>query len=376
MIDKVGIDCTGCGSCAGGCPHEAIYMKPNEEGFLIPLIDSSICTRCNLCERVCPALNEASLTNSIIDSFAALTDNRPQTSSSGGAFFSIASAVIRKCGVVYGAAFSDSVRIIHIRVDSLDELPRLCGSKYIQSSIDREIFHAIKKDLQDGMEVLFSGTPCQVKGLKLFLRKEYANLILIDLICHGVSSPGVFNSYIRYIERLRHRKVKEFRCRDNREGWSNIFKSTIIYVNDGEEYNSVLANLWNRIFFSEMITRQSCHACKFANKNRYGDFTLGDFWGIKGDEVPSSNKSGVSLLFVNTPKGRAFMETTDLSLKEAQTNSKEHPNLYRPTPPSPMRQNFFDCYKMNGFSNAIGKYFQFSAWLDFKIRVHKMIFSR
>lgn len=372
MIDIVGKDCTGCGACIAGCPKQCIIFVNGNDGFQYPSINYQICIGCELCTAVCPEINDIVPNLFEQKSFAAQSKNIPTRAASGGAFYSLARTVILTGGIVFGAAYVNGNEIRHIGVESVEDLPQLFGSKYVQSLISSKIFRQIERELKGGRYVLFSGTPCQVEGLRLFLRKSYNNLILIDLICHGVPSAQIFKDYIEFCENLRGRKVREFRFRDNRDGWNNIFKSTIIYEDGTEEYNSALSNLWNRIFFSELITRPSCNDCKFTNFNRCGDLTLGDFWGIDNISKVSSHK-GVSLLLCNSQKGWDLLQSSGLYLFEANTNEREHPNLFHPTAKHSQASEFEEYYSKYGFEKAIKKYFNFSRWLDFKICTYKFL---
>lgn len=373
MIDRVGISCTGCGSCEARCPFGAIGFKTDTNGFTYPHIDVERCTKCNLCERSCPVSNELTTeSNDSITTYAAFATEKPSQSSSGGSFYSIAHAVLSNGGVVYGAYLTTDLNVIHIRVDNKESLYKLCGSKYVQSLISPDLYKSIETDLKNEKQVLFIGTPCQVAGVKLFLRRNYENFYTIDLICHGVPSPKVFSDFINYCKKLRRHKITGFIFRDNRDGWNNIFKSTIKYEDSIQEYNTGLSNLWNRLFFSELITRPSCHECRFATTQRVGDLTLGDFWGIKNVPVAIHNK-GVSLILCNTHKGRELLSISPLTLIESKTNRTEHPNLYNPTPMNPDKADFQDYYNANGFSKAVKRYFGFSKWLDFKLRLYSIL---
>ena len=369
MIDIVGENCTGCSTCVSRCPKQCISFFDRNCGFGYPVIDAQNCIKCNLCAFVCPVLNDISPNLYKQKSFAAQAVDISAGSASGGAFSSIASLVISSGGIVFGAAYVNGDEVRHIPVESVSDLSKLYGSKYVQSIIPVHTFHQIKCELNKGRKVLFSGTPCQIEGLKLFLRNSYDNLILIDLICHGVPSIKVFKEYIAFCEKLRGKKVQDFRFRDNRDGWDNIFKSTIMFEDGTEEYNSPLANLWNRIFFSELVTRPSCTNCKFTSINRCGDLTLGDFWGI-GELSKITKNKGVSLILCNTAKGWDVLQKSGLNLVEAHTNELEHPNLYHPTKRNIQTKEFEEYYIKHGFDKAIKKYFNYSQWLDFKIRVY------
>lgn len=373
MIDKVLKDCTGCGACGDKCPVGAISFKYNNEGFAYPEISVDTCTNCNLCEQACPILSIDAGYNKI-KSYASFSYSKPKESSSGGMFYSFASAIIEDNGVVYGAAFNNEMQLSHLRVDRIDDLKKLCGSKYVQSDCSG-IYKQVYQDLKSGIKVLFSGTPCQVSGLKKYLRKDYEYLYTVDLICHGVPSPRIFADWIRYCETLRNKRVVGFLTRDNREGWDNRFRSTLYFENDKEEYNSMLSNLWNRIFFSELATRQSCANCKFASLNRQGDITLGDFWGIDNVCPEMYEKSGVSLIQVNTLKGQSLFERISYlsKIQESSTTEKEHPNLYHPTQGNPQREQFMRDYSQHGFAFVIKRYFGYTRWLDLKIRLNTFL---
>ena len=373
MIDKVAQDCTGCFACGDKCPVGAISFRYKSDGFAYPVINNWVCTQCQLCEHICPILSVEDGYDKIT-SYASYAFSKPNESSSGGMFYAIACAVIRDNGVVYGAAFSNQMKLSHVRVTQVEELRKLCGSKYVQSDCSG-IYKRVQNDLKTGTKVLFSGTPCQVSGLKKFLHKNYESLYTIDLICHGVPSPGVFSDWIHYCENLRKKTVVEFLTRDNRDGWDNRFRSTLIYMDGKQEYNSMLSNLWNRVFFSELATRKSCSNCKFARLSREGDITLGDFWGVEKVSPESFNKEGVSFVQVNTDKGQAILNSISdhVKLTEASTTEKEHPNLYHPTHANPQREQFMYDYSQHGFEFVIKRYFGYTRWLDLKIRVKALL---
>ena len=369
LINKVGNKCTGCGACVDACAISAISFRKNSEGFFFPVIDVERCKKCNLCENICPSLNPIE-GNEIIESYAAYSIRNYPGSSSGGIFSAFARHILEVDGVVYGAALIDGIRLTHIRIKDKKELKDLSGSKYIQSNCIG-VYQQVRDDLKSGIKVLFSGTPCQVSALRKFLHKEYDNLFTIDLICHGVPSPGIFRDYIHYCEALRKKTVTTFLTRDNRDGWDNKFRSTLIFKDGTEEYNSMLSNLWNRIFFSELATRVSCSECQYATKKRQGDITLGDFWGIEQQCPEMYNNSGVSLLMINTPKGEILFNfiSEDIRKMTAITNELDHPNLFHPTHSNPLRDGFMSDYSRRGFDYIVNKYFGYSKWLDKKIRI-------
>lgn len=371
MIDKVGVQCTGCQACAARCPKTCISFVDDNSGFQYPDIDFNACINCNLCEKVCQALSKHK--NEVHSkSFAVQYKDKARNSSSGGVFSYLAKHIISSKGVVYGATFNRKNGIEHVRVDNHNDIQLLCGSKYVKSIISESIFKSIKEDLKTGREVLFVGTPCQVSGLQFFLKEKYDNLIAVDLICHGVPSRRLFLDFLKYCEKLRHKKIAGFSFRDNRDGWNNVFKSTIIYSDGTEEYNTALSNLWNRIFFSEKATRPNCNDCQFANMNRVGDITLGDFWGLK-EEKMFNKSAGVSLVLCNNDRAIRLIEESGMTFVHASTCEEEHPNLFHPTKPNAKRDEFMKFYLENGFSKAMKRYFGFDRWLDFKIRTYNFI---
>lgn len=305
--------CTGCMSCMNACAKGAIEFRNDEEGFLQPYIDSQKCIECNICEKSCPEVQKQFHQNEISeDVYAGWNKTDRCVSSSGGAFSSVARYVLSKGGVVYGATLDDNLECKHIEVNTLEDLSKLRGSKYIQSSIGL-IYKAVKKNLIVGKEVLFSGTPCQVSGLLSFLGKNYSNLITIDLICHGVPSNDLFKSYIKKLEnklnKSENEKIETYEFR-RRDGWG--FAPSIL-TNGACHRISGIDNLYMSAFDKGSIFRKSCYQCHYAKANRVGDFSIGDFWGLGHQGIPFKHDmtKGVSLLIVNTERGREIMNALD-----------------------------------------------------------------
>lgn len=375
MIDIVGDKCMGCAACHDICSQNAISFVINKEGFNYPVINNQICTKCNICEKVCPVLNEnANYSTKYTYAIKPKNYSFSSHSSSGSAFFYLAKTVIDEGGIVYGAAFDKHLYLQHCRVDNLSELHKLCGSKYIQSDCTN-IYNLVKSDLKSNNTVLFVGTPCQVSGLKLFLRKDYCNLITIDLICHGVPSPGLFKQYISYCKKRRGKTVSNFLFRDNRGIWDSNFKSTLLFNDGTEEHNSMLTNLWNRIFFSELFSRKSCGECKFSKLERIGDITLGDFWGIAEKQPSFYDNRGVSLLRINTNTGNKLFQMIkeNIYVVEEDTSESYHPNLYHPTRFNKLRSEAMNDFNNYGFSYIAKKYFNYTILLDFKVRLKLLL---
>ena len=308
--------CAGCMACMNICPKGAITFVDDKEGFLQPKIDQSKCIDCNLCEKTCPEMATQFHWNEEPPAvYAGWNKLDRRISSSGGAFSSIARFVIERGGAVYGATLDDKLNCRHIEVDTVEGLGRIRGSKYIQSYIGLT-FKAVKKNLQADRYVLFSGTPCQVSGLLSYLKKDYPKLITMDLVCHGVPSNTLFKKYVEKLEnRLEfveneHVTNYEFRRRD---GWG--FSPSISTTGSNCRKIKGVNGLYMSAFDKSAIFRLSCYACHYAKPNRVGDFSVGDFWGLGHQGVPFKHDmtKGVSLLLVNTEKGRSIMKALDES---------------------------------------------------------------
>jgi NAD-dependent dihydropyrimidine dehydrogenase PreA subunit len=306
--------CTGCMACMNACAKGALLFQKDDEGFLQPEVDATKCVECGMCEYSCPEIQHSFHQNEVEpDVYAGWNKTDRQVSSSGGAFSSVARHVLSIGGVVYGATLDENLQCKHIEVDTVDGLNKLRGSKYLQSNIGL-VYKAAKKHLIADQYVLFTGTPCQVSGLLTYLGKEYKKLITIDLICHGVPSNALFFSYVKKLEKRlgfpENEAVTNYEFR-RRDGWgespsisSNMNNSTRIFGIDG---------LYMSAFDRASIFRRSCYQCHYGNVKRVGDFTIGDFWGLGHQGVPFKYDmtKGVSLLIVNTDKGRNIMSKLD-----------------------------------------------------------------
>ncbi|MCR1823329.1 SP_1767 family glycosyltransferase [Terrisporobacter muris] len=297
--------CSGCHACDNICPKKAISMDIDEEGFWYPNVDKNKCVNCNLCKDICPIINDKNFV-SMKKAYGCynLDEDIRLKSSSGGVFSALASSVIAKNGVVFGARFDENFNVVHDYIETIEELSVFRGSKYVQSNIG-ENFKIAKKFLKSGRLVLFSGTPCQIGGLKAYLRKEYDNLITVDLICHGVPSPMIWQKYIE--ELSNGKKLTDMTFRDKSKGWKNgVLKYTF---NDGSEITEKYGeSLYIKGFIKNCYLRPSCYACHFKTLDRCSDLTLGDFWGVE-DSLPNIDKdSGVSLIMGHSDKGYKALE--------------------------------------------------------------------
>lgn len=302
--------CTACMACLNACAKGAISFVQDNESFLQPQVDADRCVECHLCEKVCPEIQQEFYQHDAAgDVYAGWNKTDRQVSSSGGAFSSIARYVLAKGGVVYGSTLDENLECKHIEVTDIAGLDKLRGSKYMQSATGTT-FMAVKKHLIAGKYVLFSGTPCQVSGLYSYLKKEYPKLITMDLICHGVPSNEIFSQYVKKLknrlgqaENLRITNY-EFRRRD---GWGFSPSISTTISNCRKIYG--IDALYMSAFDRAATFRRACYQCHYATANRVGDFSIGDFWGLGHQGVPFKYDmtKGVSLLLVNSDKGRAII---------------------------------------------------------------------
>lgn len=309
-------ECTGCGACYNKCPHNAIRMEYDSEGFLFPVIDDTLCVDCGLCLQSCAVKNPQYNNNSNPECYAMWADDEIRmVSSSGGMFTVLANYVLEKDGYVCGAAYTDDYTAVeHIVISDKNDLPRLRGSKYVQSNT-LNVYSEIKTLLDENKDVLFSGCPCQVAGLYSYLDKEYPKLITVDIVCHGAPSPV---AYKKYLENRRNGRVIEkvnFREKDV-YGWGT--PATICF-NDGSVYrNDCSKDLWYRAFLNGVNTRFCCGECRYASPKRIGDITLGDFWGIKEIDASLDDNKGTSLVFLNSEKSKTLYHNIKSNLKKSK----------------------------------------------------------
>lgn len=306
MVEKE--KCCGCSACYSICPKNCIEMVGDSLGFLYPVIHESSCVQCGLCEMVCPAIHKG---NKESTPFAwgghVRSDELRAKSSSGGMFSLFAESVLSKGGVVFGAALSENCdQVNHIKIESITQLERLRGSKYVQSSICNTYIET-KEALESGKEVLFSGTPCQIQGLKLFLRKEYENLLTIEIICHGTPSPNIFKKYIEYMKNKLGSPIKNVFFRDEVGGGTLVMK--ILAYNGSVYREDKYTDFYYRLFLSNTCLRESCYNCPSRGLYTRADITLGDFWGVENVAPDLIDGKGLSLVVVHTSKGKQLFDS-------------------------------------------------------------------
>lgn len=304
--------CTGCSACVGICPKAALSMGPDRLGFLRPRHAPEQCIDCHLCEQVCPVLHPP--TGSSAPEAVAATardDTLLKQCSSGGVFPLLAKEILARGGAVYGAAFDKDFRVQHIRVDALQDLPRLYSSKYVQSDL-RDTFRQAKNDLNAGIPVCFSGTPCQIAGFKSYLGKDYDHLITLDLVCHSVPSPEIWQHYKRRLENRQNSRLTTFHFRHKTAGWEAY--SLHGEFEDGSSVDSpARTDPYMQGFVKGLYSRESCYHCPFKGISRCSDLTLGDFWGAHAALPQAYHPMGTSIAVLHTEKAKKLLPVLPLS---------------------------------------------------------------
>lgn len=377
--------CCGCEACANICPQQAIEMIEDEYGYKYPQINHEKCIGCGLCKRTCAYQNECEF-NENEDTYVGITDNEEilMKSASGGIFAQIATNIIKQNGIVYGCSLekeNGKLTPKHIRIDNLDELEKLQGSKYVQSDIN-DTYKLIKEDLKSEKIVLFSGTPCQVSALKNFIgNKHKGELYTIDIICHGIPNKKIFQDYISFIEQKENVKVTNFIFRDKTKGWGLQARLDYIDNSNKTKYKLISSHLssYYQLFLDSEIYRENCYSCKYAGKKRVGDITIGDFWGIekehpeylKDNGGDLNEKNGISCILVNNEIGKEIIEKycNDLSIMESKFEkaARQNKQLNHPSIKSKNREKILETFRERGYKGIDSWYFK-------KIGVKKYIY--
>ena len=299
--------CCGCMACVNSCTHNAILVKKDMLHFDVPVIDVDKCVNCGLCAKNCQVLNPIQKNEELpSNSYAIYAKDKGvhEQSASGGASAVFMHHILEQGGVAYGVVMPDSKRVYHKKIESIKDIPLTQGSKYVQSEIG-DTYKYVKQDLISGKKVLFTGTPCQIGGLKKFLHKQYPNLITVELVCHGVSSLGLLSDHLSSClnEENNNHLTITFREKKHNEG--------VKYVTTVKDGNRIAYKNYNDCFIKSfelgLTLRESCYTCPYTSPNRIADITIGDFWGL-GQIADNSfdTANGVSGIIINTPKGVAF----------------------------------------------------------------------
>lgn len=326
--------CSGCRACGDVCPKDAIVFEEDYEGFFFPVPDATRCIECGACEAVCPvnAIAGKPLKNcktgetDPIDAYAAFGKDSTvrRQSSSGGVFSLLAKKCLEQNGVVYGAAFDEDWRVVHIGIESIEGLQSLCGSKYVQSDLSGKYLEIEQILLQERL-VLFSGLPCHIAALRNYLDKEYDNLLCVDLFCHGVGSPGVFKQYLQ--ETVGDISgISSISFRDKTTGWENY--SMKICTRNGEYLKPYKKDPYLWAFCCKVFLRESCYNCRLKGFPKKSDITLGDFWMVDRLYPEMNDHKGISIVLTHTPKGHQWLERIKDSLEIQKIDQTKFRDLY------------------------------------------------
>lgn len=354
-------DCCGCTACQQICPSNAIEMKPDEEGFLYPVVDQGVCTDCGLCRKICAFQNGYDTSDNFTTPYVYAVKHKNEdlrmTSSSGGAFTAMSDYILDNNGFVCGVAFDQNMNAVHQIASTKEERDRFKGSKYVQSNL-ANIFSEIRKLLEQKETVLFTGTPCQTAGLRSYLGDyETEKLFLCDIVCHGTPSPLMWKEHLASLEKRKNSKIVQYYCRSKVKGWHR-HTEMVVYENGKKDYKSLSSQKHKILFYSHVILRPSCHQCRYTNFNRPSDITIADFWGIEKCMPNFDDNKGVSLVLINTSKGQKLFESVKENLICRGSNIRDclQPHLQYPAKPSKMRELFWEDYRLKGYEYIIKKY--------------------
>ncbi len=355
-------ECTGCSACAHICPKGCINMVPDNNGFMYPHINNETCINCGICEKNCPVLNKTEQNLQENNNCYAIKTNDEiirNQSSSGGVFSVIAEKILENNGIVFGAAFDEGFVVKHIGISSIDDLDLLRRSKYVQSDLNNS-FSLVKQHLDDGKDVLFTGTPCQIEGLLSYLRRPYDNLITMDLVCHGVPAPNVWECYKTFVQKQYKSPITDINFRDKSLGWKNYYVR--FAFEDGSVHcNSLKNDPYMKAFLTNMDLRESCYDCKFKSTKHKSDITVADYWGIDRILPEIDDDKGVSLLLINTEKGNTLLENVKNKLTLAKTDIEKafpyNPCIIKPVLKHNFRQYFLRNYNKCDFEKLVNNCF-------------------
>lgn len=346
--------CMGCAACASVCPTHSIAMKEDKEGFLHPKIDRKTCIKCHKCESTCPILNKETIRNDVeTKAYAAINKDEEirMKSSSGGVFHALAKWTIEHGGVVFGARFDENWEVIHDFSETLEGIIPFMGSKYVQSRIG-DTYKQARNFLEQDRWVLFSGTPCQLAGLRAFLGKEYERLVQVDLICHGVPSPSVWRSYLK--DFVTDGEILSISFRDKEEGWLRFQNVTTTTTTTIREHQ--MENPFFRGFLKNVYLRKSCYDCQFRSYHRNSDLTIADYWGVNDLCPEMFDDKGTSIVFTHTSLGERVLQGIEKEVRYVEQAKEDavkfNPSMYRDYPKDLKRKRFFWVFRLTSFERA------------------------
>ena len=352
-------NCCGCEACVVSCPTGALTMMPDKKGFLYPIWEENKCIKCGKCIHVCDFKKKSKHENMPVSAYYFKTTDmeEQQLSTSGGAFIAVSNYILEKNGVVFGVV-DDKGSVYHTYARSPKDRDRMCGSKYVQSAL-KGIYNLVKMFLMENKYVLFSGTPCQIAGLKNFLGEiDQDRLLTCDFVCHGVPSPMTYKMYIDYVEKKYHKRIHSHTFRKKINGWGHV--ECNCFEDGSADYLSVDSQLQKKVFYSNVALREACFSCKYCSVSRPSDITLADAWGIDSTDAAFHDKNGVSLLLINTSKAERILRElpSQYIYKSVPIGdvSLHQPQLKSPTNKSCNYDKFWGALEKHGYRFAAYKY--------------------
>lgn len=361
-VSQVNEQCCGCKNCLNVCPVDAIQFEINPYGFEYPNLDSEKCIHCGLCGNACPAIVSVEKSTDVFDCGAAYASDEETRfqGSSGGLFGLFAKEVIKQGGVVFGAAFDEDLKLKTTAAQSHEELTPLYKSKYLLCDTNSS-FEKIKKILDAGQTVLYTSSPCQIAALKLYLKKEYENLLTMEFICHGVGSQSLFDQSIAYYEKTKNVKIKNFEFRHKKRTTSRCF--LMEYEKNGKTKKKINYYFFFPYYYAyykqHMIHRKNCNSCTYASKNRVADLTVGDFHEIEKYNPKFRREDGCSMVLINTPKGQKWFESLRAQLVFESMDKEilyQNNRFSSRETVSAKRNEFFEALRNNGPETTFKKY--------------------
>lgn len=397
MDDKLGktvlkmdsLTCFGCSACLGICPTGAISLVADSEGFQIPRIDEKKCILCGKCGKVCPSIHKwkntlAKKTDKIeIFSFQNRNLKILEKSTSGGLFRAAADRMLDMGGLVCGCIIDDRMAVKHAITDNPKIVDRMMGSKYVQSDMNT-CFCKINQYLKNGKNILFSGTSCQVHGLINYLNyncTKQDNLICMDLICHGVPSPKVFNDFLHFYEEVAGTEIIDYKFRSKKYGWGiglgdKNYINTVYRSDNQVDDLSYCGQLWKNIFFSNYCIRNCCYCCSYACVQKPADISVGDFWGIEKQNTGADWSKGCSMVIPQTEKGFDFFRTLEADIdkmpngfKAAQMQNRLFSSVNKPD----NRDAFWKIYQSESFKVVAKQFFRFNGYYKTKYALREFM---
>lgn len=356
-----GSHCCGCSACVSACPVSAIRMIEDANGFISPRIDESVCIDCGKCSKICDfnKLHPEQPNSEKAFSLVIKDKDVLKKSTSGGAFSAFSSYIKNKSGYIVGSVFEDDFTLRHVITRDTDVCEKMRGSKYIQSNT-QGVFEKVKELLTTDDLVLFTGTPCQCGALKSFLGKEYDNLYVIDLICHGVPNNRLFKDHIAFLEKVYKTKIKGYYFRDKKYGW-NAYNNSVL-LEGGKTVSKWINQVYYSFFVKNVSLRPSCYQCPYRSQHRQGDITIADFWGYEKVTGEKQNNTGISLVFANSKKGLDMIEQCgDVASIQEVNLSRALKTIHLNQVKSKIdRRAFWSTYQNGGYAALVKSYFDTS----------------